>query len=210
MNLDSKVEGLATALLSVYRRRKRTMSTNKTKKVKMATKSCPECDQQVRNMFLTTILISPPIASAQHPPVYFISFYFLFISLTIKTEMDSAPAPVHTCKHAKSQSKDWASWQLLFFGETAPLVPSARTLTALPYGCFGRQRCGYHVPSAWNRRLCCWVEFPIFWLKFLGSGKSEASKRMSKFKNMSKTNVVFRFLAFLSGVFKRVIEPKAS
>lgn len=24
------------------------MSTNKTKKVKMATKSCPECDQQVR------------------------------------------------------------------------------------------------------------------------------------------------------------------
>lgn len=27
---------------------KPTMSTNKTKKVKMATKSCPECDQQVR------------------------------------------------------------------------------------------------------------------------------------------------------------------
>ncbi|KAM4592470.1 UPF0547 protein C16orf87 homolog isoform 2-T4 [Odontesthes bonariensis] len=26
---------------------KRTMSTNKTKKVKMATKSCPECDQQI-------------------------------------------------------------------------------------------------------------------------------------------------------------------
>lgn len=28
-------------------RRKVAMSTNKTKKVKMATKSCPECDQQV-------------------------------------------------------------------------------------------------------------------------------------------------------------------
>lgn len=40
--------GLATAELSLCRPRKPTMSTNKTKKVKMATKSCPECDQQVR------------------------------------------------------------------------------------------------------------------------------------------------------------------
>lgn len=39
---------LATAELSLRRERKSTMSTNKTKKVKMATKSCPECDQQVR------------------------------------------------------------------------------------------------------------------------------------------------------------------
>ncbi|XP_056268097.1 UPF0547 protein C16orf87 homolog isoform X2 [Pseudoliparis swirei] len=30
-----------------YSRRKRIMSANKTKKVKMATKSCPECDQQI-------------------------------------------------------------------------------------------------------------------------------------------------------------------
>lgn len=80
------------------------MSTNKTKKVKMATKSCPECDQQVRYYLKFSILL--PIASAQ----FFFKFYFVFISLTIKTEMGLERLPrLHTCKHAKSQSKASAS-----------------------------------------------------------------------------------------------------
>ena len=37
---------------SACRWRKQTMSANKTKKVKMATKSCPECDQQVRKYII--------------------------------------------------------------------------------------------------------------------------------------------------------------
>lgn len=53
VNCGKKLWGwLATAEHSLCRPRKPTMSTNKTKKVKMATKSCPECDQQVRqNIF---------------------------------------------------------------------------------------------------------------------------------------------------------------
>nr|XP_046249195.1 UPF0547 protein C16orf87 homolog isoform X5 [Scatophagus argus] len=42
-----KVVTRATVELSVCCWRKPTMSANKTKKVKMATKSCPECDQQI-------------------------------------------------------------------------------------------------------------------------------------------------------------------
>ena len=41
-------EVVASVEQSACRWRKRTMSANKTKKVKMATKSCPDCDQQVR------------------------------------------------------------------------------------------------------------------------------------------------------------------
>lgn len=61
------------------------MSTNKTKKVKMATKSCPECDQQVRKMFVP-IFPQYYCRSARLNITLFL-FYFLFISLTIKTEM---------------------------------------------------------------------------------------------------------------------------
>lgn len=75
----------------------------------MATKSCPECDQQVRKnvcFFYLNFSILLPIASAQ----FFILFYFVFISLTIKTEMALERLPrLHTCKHAKSQSKASAS-----------------------------------------------------------------------------------------------------
>lgn len=46
--------------------RTRTMSANKTKKVKMATKSCPECDQQVRK---SVCAIQTPSVATRAPVV---------------------------------------------------------------------------------------------------------------------------------------------
>lgn len=78
----------------------------------MATKSCPECDQQVRKyvcFFYLNFSILLPIASAQFF-FYFFLFYFVSISLTVETEMALERLPrLHTCKHAKSQSKASAS-----------------------------------------------------------------------------------------------------
>lgn len=91
VNCGRKLWGrLATAELSLCGPRKPTMSTNKTKKVKMATKSCPECDQQVRQyMFKFDCK----------------RFWFCFLTVVPNVINDAqlsdknGAAWLHTCKH---------------------------------------------------------------------------------------------------------------
>lgn len=145
------------------------MSTNKTKKVKMATKSCPECDQQVRkkNVFFKSQFSNVIVDHFSHFfPLYFILCLYHSQS---RRKWDLSDCPVCTRVNTPNPSQkpqQVSSWYSL---EKLHSYFAPRCLRV-----YCSHQHYYFCAERWNTLRHCLVNFTIFsievsWLRQITS-----------------------------------------